>query len=71
MQSYDSIKGYGSEKEGSRFQECCCNNWIRRTAGVKIVERRRMKDLREEIGESDETGWTYDRNERREITEKS
>ena len=26
------------------------NNWVRRIAGVKRVERRRMKDLREEIG---------------------
>ena len=25
----------------------CENNWIRRIAGVKRVERRRMKDLRE------------------------
>ena len=28
----------------------CENNWIRRIAGVKIVERRRTKDLREEVG---------------------
>ena len=28
----------------------CENNWIRRIAGVKRVERRRMKDLREEVG---------------------
>ena len=28
----------------------CENNWIRRIAGVKRVERRRMKDLREEFG---------------------
>ena len=27
----------------------CENNWIRRIAGVKRVERRRMKDLREEV----------------------
>ena len=27
-----------------------CENWIRRIAGVRIVERRRMKDLREEVG---------------------
>ena len=25
------------------------NNWIRRIAGVKRVERRRMKDLREKL----------------------
>ena len=28
----------------------CENNWIRRIAGVRRVERRRMKDLREEVG---------------------
>ena len=28
----------------------CENNWIRRIAGVKRVERRRMKDLRQEVG---------------------
>ena len=28
----------------------CGNNWLRRIAGVKRVERRRMKDLREEVG---------------------
>ena len=28
----------------------CTNNWIRRIAGVRRVERRRMKDLREEVG---------------------
>ena len=28
----------------------CENNWIRKIAGIKIVERRRMKDLREEVG---------------------
>ena len=29
--------------------QVCENNWIRRIAGVRRVERRRMKDLREEI----------------------
>ena len=28
----------------------CENNWIRKIAGVRRVERRRMKDLREEVG---------------------
>ena len=28
----------------------CENNWIRRIAGVRRVERRGMKDLREEVG---------------------
>ena len=30
--------------------QVCENNWIRRIAGVKIVERRTMKDLRDEVG---------------------
>ena len=30
--------------------QICENNWIRRIAGVRRVERRRMKDLREEVG---------------------
>ena len=30
--------------------QVCENNWIKRIAGVKRVERRRMKDLREEVG---------------------
>ena len=30
--------------------EVCENNWIRRIVGVRRVERRRMKDLREEVG---------------------
>ena len=30
--------------------QVCENNWIRRIAGVKRVERRRMEDLREEVG---------------------
>ncbi len=54
--------------------QVCENNWIRRIAGVKIVERRRMKYLREEIGtkacivgkivKPDEMGWTHGQNER-------
>ena len=30
--------------------QVCENNWIRRKAGVKRVERRRMKVLTEEVG---------------------
>ena len=30
--------------------QVCENNWIRRIAGVRRVERRKMKDLREEVG---------------------
>ena len=33
--------------------QVCENNWIRRIAGVRRVERRRMKDLLEEVGTSD------------------
>ena len=29
--------------------QVCENNWIRRTVGVRRVERWRMKDLREEV----------------------
>ena len=29
--------------------QVCKNNWIRRIAGVRRVERRRMKDMREEV----------------------
>ena len=50
-------------------------------SAVKRVERRRMKDLREEVGtkvctvskivkEPDEMGWIHGQNERREMTEK-
>ena len=31
-------------------RQVCENNWIRKIAGVRIMERRRMKDLREEVG---------------------
>ena len=30
--------------------QVCENNWIRKIAGVRRVGRRRMKDLREEVG---------------------
>ena len=30
--------------------QVCENNWMKKMAGVKRVERRRMKDLREEVG---------------------
>ena len=30
--------------------QVCENNWIWKIAGVRRVERRRMKDLREEVG---------------------
>ena len=30
--------------------QVCENNWIRKIAGVRRVERRTLKDLREEVG---------------------
>ena len=38
-----------SEKQQHRLQ-VCENNWVRRIAGVKRVDRRRMDELREEVG---------------------
>ena len=30
--------------------QVCENNWIRRIAGVKRIDKRRMEELREEVG---------------------
>ena len=38
-----------SEKHQHRLQ-VCENNWVRRIGGVKRVDRRRMDELREEVG---------------------
>ena len=38
-----------TERKQQRLQ-FCENNWVRRIAGVKKVARRRMDELREEIG---------------------
>ena len=38
-----------TEKHQPRLQ-VCENNWVRRIAGVKRVDRRRMDELREEVG---------------------
>ena len=38
-----------SEKHQHRLQ-VCENNWVRRMAGVKVMDRRRMDELREEVG---------------------
>ena len=38
-----------SEKHQHRMQ-VCENNWVRRIAGVKKMDRRRMDELREEVG---------------------
>ena len=35
---------------GERRLQVCENNWTRRIAGVKTVERRTLKDIREEVG---------------------
>ena len=38
-----------SEKHQHRLH-VCENNWVRRIAGVKRMDRRRMAELREEVG---------------------
>ncbi len=38
-----------SEKHQHRLQ-VCEHNWVRRIAGVKRMDRRRMDELREEVG---------------------
>ena len=40
----------GSSSLKKHKLQVCENNWIRKIAGVRRVERRRMKDLREEVG---------------------
>ena len=40
------------EKHQHRLQ-VCENNWGRRIAGVKRVDRRRMDELREEVGRAE------------------
>ena len=37
-------------KQQQRRQHVCENNWIRKIAGVRRTERRRMNGRREEIG---------------------
>ena len=39
----------GTDREQQRLQ-VCEKNWVRRIAGVKRVDIRRMDELREEIG---------------------
>ena len=39
-----------TEKLQERLQ-VCENNWVRRMAGVKRIDKRRMEGLREEVGE--------------------
>ena len=38
-----------TEKEQEKLQ-VCENNWMRRIAGVKRIDKRRMEELREEVG---------------------
>ena len=38
-----------TEKQQEKLQ-VCKNNWVRRIAGVKRVDNRRMEELREEVG---------------------
>ena len=33
-------------------KQVCKNNWMRRIAGMKRIAKRRMEELREEVGES-------------------
>ena len=69
------------EQQQQRLQ-VCENKWIRIIADVKTVERRKMKDLREEKGTKaciddkivksrTKMGRTHDQNERRDIAEKT
>ena len=67
-----------SEQQQRRLQ-VCKNNWIRRIVGEKRLERRRMKDMREEVGTKasivgkivkSRTKWDF-RIKRWEISEKS
>ena len=50
-----SISLYGletmamTEKQQEKVQ-VCDNNWLRRIAGVTIIDKRRMEELREEVG---------------------
>ena len=36
--------------EISEKMQVCENNWVRRIAGVKRIDKRRMEELREEVG---------------------
>ena len=38
-----------TEKQQEKLQ-VCENNWVRRIAGVKRIDKRRMEELREEVG---------------------
>ena len=67
-------------KQQERLQ-VCGNNWMRRTEGVKRINKRRMEELREEVGgreshreageEPAKVGWTCRKNGRGMIDEES
>ena len=38
-----------TEKQHEKLQ-VCENNWVRRIVGVKRIDKRRMEELREEVG---------------------
>ena len=44
-----SLESVALSEQKQRRLQVCKNNWLRRNTGVKRVERRRMKDLREEV----------------------
>ena len=44
-------RDYSNERKTIReTAKVCENNWVRRTAGVKGIDKRRMEELREEAG---------------------
>ena len=70
-----------TEKQKEKLQ-VSENNWVRRTAGVKRIDKRRMEELREEVGVKEnltrklvrswqKVGWTCGKNGRGTIDEDS
>ena len=49
-----------TEKQQQRLQ-VCENNWVRRIAGVKRINKRRMEELREEVGVKESRGSWWER----------
>ena len=60
----------GDDGKQQEKLQVCGNNWVRRIVGVKIIDKRRMEELREEVGvresheeageEPAKVGWTRD-----------
>ena len=44
-------RDHGDDKTNKRNCKFCENNWVRRIAGVKRIDKQRMEELREEVGE--------------------